>query len=74
MPAIRGATCDLERMQEIEREVDHDVIAFLKATGETIGPDARFVHIGLTSSDVVDTGLALQATAAADLLDADWPS
>jgi adenylosuccinate lyase len=70
MPAIRGASCDLERMQEIEREVDHDVIAFLKATAETIGPDARFVHIGLTSSDVVDTGLALQATAAADLLDA----
>jgi adenylosuccinate lyase len=68
MPAIRAATCDLSRMQEIEKEVDHDVIAFLRATGESIGPDARFVHIGLTSSDVVDTGLALQATAAADLL------
>ncbi|MDF3037876.1 MAG: adenylosuccinate lyase [Thermomicrobiales bacterium] len=70
MPAILGASCDLGRMREIEREVDHDLIAFLKATGETIGPDARFVHIGLTSSDVVDTGLALQATAAVDLLDA----
>ena len=69
MPAIMAATCDVGRMREIEREVDHDVIAFLKATGETIGSDARFVHIGLTSSDVVDTGLALQATAAADLLD-----
>ena len=68
MPAILAATCDLDRMREIEQEVDHDVIAFLKAAGETIGPDARFVHIGLTSSDVVDTGLALQATAAADLL------
>jgi adenylosuccinate lyase len=68
MPAIRRATCDLARMREIEREVDHDVIAFLKATGETIGPDARFVHIGLTSSDVVDTGLAMQATAAVDLI------
>jgi adenylosuccinate lyase len=68
MPAIRAATCDIERMRQIEREVDHDVIAFLRATGETIGPDARFVHIGLTSSDVVDTALALQATAATDVL------
>src|SRR5215217_2983668 len=68
MPAIRAATCDLERMRMIEREVDHDVIAFLRATGETIGPSARFVHIGLTSSDVVDTALALQSTAGADLL------
>ena len=57
MPAIRAATCDLDRMRAIEREVDHDVIAFLRATGETIGPDARFIHVGLTSSDVVDTAL-----------------
>src|SRR5215212_1127036 len=68
MPAIRAATCDLERMREIEREVDHDVIAFLRATGETIGTDARFVHVGLTSSDVVDTALGLQASGATDLL------
>jgi adenylosuccinate lyase len=68
MAAIRAATCDIERMRQIEHEVDHDVIAFLRATGETIGPDARFVHIGLTSSDVVDTALALQATAASELL------
>jgi len=68
MPAIRAATCDLERMREIEGEVDHDVIAFLRATGETIGPAARFVHVGLTSSDVVDTALGLQASAATDLL------
>src|SRR5215204_4161728 len=68
MPAIRAATCDLDRMRQIEQEVDHDVIAFLRATGESVGPDARFVHIGLTSSDVVDTALALQSTAGADLL------
>jgi adenylosuccinate lyase len=68
MPAIRGATCDPERMRQIEQEVDHDVIAFLRATGESVGPDARYLHIGLTSSDVVDTALALQATAAADIL------
>jgi adenylosuccinate lyase len=68
MPSIRAATCDLERMRQIEHEVDHDVIAFLRATSESIGPDARFVHVGLTSSDVVDTALALQAAAATDLL------
>src|SRR5918994_1513499 len=68
MPAIRAATCDLERMRAIEREVDHDVIAFLRATGETIGPGARFVHIGLTSSDIVDTALGMQAAAATDLI------
>jgi adenylosuccinate lyase len=68
MPAIRAATCDLDRMRQIEQEVDHDVIAFLLATGERIGPDARFLHVGLTSSDVVDTALALQAAAGTDLL------
>jgi adenylosuccinate lyase len=68
MPAIRAATCDLDRMRQIEQEVDHDVIAFLRATGESVGPDARFIHVGLTSSDVVDTALALQATAATDML------
>lgn len=68
MPAIRAATCDLERMAQIEREVDHDLIAFLRATGESIGQDARFVHVGLTSSDVVDTALAIQATAATGVL------
>src|SRR5215216_5096155 len=68
MPAIRAASCDLDRMRQIEHEVDHDVIAFLRATGESVGPDARFVHVGLTSSDVVDTALALQASAATDLL------
>jgi len=68
MPAIRAATCNLERMREIERETDHDLIAFLRATGESIGDAARYVHFGLTSSDVIDTALALQAIDAADLL------
>lgn len=62
---IRETTCDIDRMQEIERETDHDVIAFLRATGETVGDASRFIHLGLTSSDVVDTGLALQAQHAA---------
>ncbi len=68
MGAIRQAACDLGRMREIEREVDHDVIAFLRATGESVGPDARYIHLGLTSSDVVDTALALATVEAADLL------
>jgi len=65
---IRTASCDLNRMAEIERETDHDTIAFLRATGESVGDAARFIHLGLTSSDVVDTGLALQTTAAAALI------
>ena len=66
--SIRSATCNLARMAEIEREVDHDTIAFLRATGESVGEAARFIHLGLTSSDVIDTGLAIQARDAADLL------
>lgn len=69
METIRGARCDLGRMREIERETDHDVIAFLRATGETVGDAARFIHLGLTSSDIVDTGLAMQTTEAGVLLD-----
>ncbi len=68
MATIRGATCDLKRMEEIERETDHDLISFLRATGESVGDASRFIHLGLTSSDVVDTGLAMQARDAADLL------
>jgi len=66
MPAIRQATCNVERMKEIERETDHDVIAFLRATGETVGEAARFIHLGLTSSDVIDTALAIQTVDALD--------
>lgn len=66
MPAIRGASCDIERMKEIEKETDHDLIAFLRATGETVGPAARYIHLGLTSSDVIDTALALQCVDAAN--------
>lgn len=61
---------DLERIEAIERETRHDVIAFLTWLGEAIGPDSRFMHLGLTSSDVLDTCLALQLVQASDLLDA----
>ncbi|MFM9108233.1 MAG: adenylosuccinate lyase, partial [Chloroflexota bacterium] len=62
-------SCDLARMREIEREVDHDMIAFLRAAGESVGDHARFIHLGLTSSDVIDTALALQLRDAGLLLD-----
>jgi adenylosuccinate lyase len=59
------------RVEEIERETRHDVIAFLTALAEHIGPEARFVHQGMTSSDLLDTCLALQLSAASDILLAD---
>ncbi len=62
---------DLERIDAIERETRHDVIAFLTWLAEAIGPDSRFVHLGLTSSDVLDTCLSVQLGQATDLLLAD---
>ncbi|WP_448952825.1 adenylosuccinate lyase [Labrys neptuniae] len=67
----RDATFDVARIDEIEREVKHDVIAFLTHLGEIVGPEARFLHQGMTSSDVLDTCLAVQLSRAADLLIAD---
>jgi adenylosuccinate lyase len=62
---------DIERIDAIERETRHDVIAFLTWLAEAVGPDSRFVHQGMTSSDVLDTTLSVQLTQAADLLLAD---
>lgn len=67
----KDVTFDVERIDAIEREVKHDVIAFLTHLGEFIGPDSRFVHQGMTSSDVLDTCLNVQLVRAADLLIAD---
>ena len=61
---------DLARIDELERRVKHDVIAFLTVLGEKIGPESRYVHLGLTSSDMLDTATALQLTQAAGLLSA----
>ena len=78
--AIRGrgaaamaafSDADLERIDAIEAETRHDVIAFLTWLAEKIGPESRFVHLGMTSSDVLDTCLAVQLAEAADLLIAD---
>jgi len=65
------ATFDVERIDEIERETKHDVIAFLTHLAEIVGPEARFVHQGMTSSDVLDTCFNVQLVRAADLLLAD---
>ena len=67
----KDATFDVARIDAIEREVKHDVIAFLTHLSEIVGPEARFVHQGMTSSDVLDTCLNVQLARAADLLIAD---
>src|SRR2546430_17256657 len=54
----RKARVNLPRIREIEQEVKHDVIAFVSQVGETVGPESRFIHMGLTSSDILDTALA----------------
>src|ERR1044072_3400965 len=67
----RKAKFDVAGIDEIERETKHDVIAFLTHLAEIVGPDARFVHAGMTSSDVLDTCFNVQLVRAADLLIAD---
>ena len=67
----KNAKFDIARIEEIERETKHDVVAFLTHLAEIVGPEARFVHQGMTSSDVLDTCLNVQLVRAADLLIAD---
>jgi adenylosuccinate lyase len=62
------ASFDVGRIEEIEREVKHDVIAFLTNVGEHVGPEARYIHLGMTSSDVLDTCLAVQMKQAGEIL------
>ena len=72
VPVIREkGNFDIERIDAIEAEVKHDVIAFLTSVAEYVGPEARFIHQGMTSSDVLDTCLSVQLTQAADELLAD---
>jgi adenylosuccinate lyase len=63
-----AASFTLERVRELEETTRHDVAAFVQCVGESVGPAGRWIHHGLTSSDVLDTGFALQLRAAADLL------
>ena len=65
------ANFDIDRINEIEKEVKHDVIAFLTSVAEYVGPEARYIHKGMTSSDILDTALALLLREAADILISD---
>ena len=72
IPRLRQrARLDIGRMQAIEAEVKHDVVAFVTAVAESVGAEGRYLHLGLTSSDVIDTGFAVQLCAATDVLLAD---
>ncbi len=62
------ASFDVKRILEIEEEVKHDVIAFLTNVGEYVGPDSRFIHLGMTSSDILDTALSVQMKQSGELL------
>ncbi|MFC1939509.1 adenylosuccinate lyase [Chloroflexota bacterium] len=68
MPKIKLARCNFKRMEEILKETHHDMTAFLGAVAESLGDESRFIHLGLTSSDVVDTALGLQMIEASDIL------
>src|SRR5512135_1657032 len=67
----KKADFDVKRIDALEKVVKHDVIAFLTAVGEHVGPDSRFIHLGLTSSDVLDTSLAYLMRRASDIIIAD---
>ena len=65
---IQEARYNAQRMQEIEQETHHDIISFLRSIQEQLGPEGRFIHLGLTSSDVLDTALAVQIKEAGEML------
>ncbi len=67
----KKARFDIARIRKIEKEVRHEMIAFLSSLAESLGDDARFIHVGMTSSDVMDTALALQFKEASSLLSED---
>jgi len=71
IPKIKLARVNLKRMEEILKETHHDVTAFLGSVSESLGEESRFIHLGLTSSDVIDTALSLQLIEAAELLSQD---
>jgi len=68
VPKIKLAKCNLRRMEEILKETHHDMTAFLGSVAESLGEESRFIHLGLTSSDVMDTALSLQLVEASELL------
>ena len=68
---IKLARLNLKRIEEILQETHHDMTAFLNSVAESLGEESRFIHLGLTSSDVIDTALSLQLVEAAELLTQD---
>ncbi len=68
IPKIKNASFSIKRIEEILKKTHHDMTAFLGSVAESLGEESRFIHLGLTSSDVMDTALSLQLVAAADLL------
>jgi len=71
IPKIKFARINLKRMEEILQETHHDMTAFIGAVSESLGDESRFIHLGLTSSDVIDTALSMQLVEASNLLDED---
>ena len=69
IPRIRKANCNLERMAEVLKVTHHDVTAFLSSVAESLGEESRFIHLGLTSSDIMDTALSLQLKESTDILE-----
>jgi adenylosuccinate lyase len=68
IPKIKKASFNIKRIEEILKKTHHDMTAFLGSVAESLGEEGRFIHLGLTSSDVIDTALSLQLVAATDLL------
>src|SRR4030042_647520 len=71
VPKIKMARVNLKRMEEILKETHHDMTAFLGAVFESLGSESRYIHLGLTSSDVMDTALSIQMVEAAEILTQD---
>ncbi len=71
VPKIKLARCNYKRMEEILRETHHDMTAFLGSVAESLGNESRFIHLGLTSSDVIDTALSLQLLEATEIINQD---
>ncbi len=71
LPKLREARIDVERINQLEAEQGHDIAAFVSAVQETVGDEGRYLHLGLTSSDIVDTALATQLRDAAAIIDSD---
>ena len=71
VPKIKMARCNYKRMEEILKETHHDMTAFLGSVAESLGKESRFIHLGLTSSDVIDTALSHQLVEATEILSQD---